>query len=161
MIQGLNGTAPEDLATNAEAFIEGIQRVYGLTLAQLINSGAREAYTTNSTADFVGRPTLTASLLNLRQVRLKQSAVSTRIIQALLAAMALCLIATMVFMRGITRVVPKNPHTIAATWSLLAGSKMLEEEIIPLGAEWCDDKQLKGRGVFEGRTFTLGWREGS
>jgi len=75
--------------------------------------------------------------------------------------MTLCLIATMVFMRGLTRVVPKNPHTIAATWSLLAGSKMLEEEIIPLGAEWCDDNQLKGRGVFEGRTFTLGWWEGS
>jgi hypothetical protein len=78
MIQGLNGTAPEELATNAKALIKGIQRVYGLVVAQLINSCAREAYTTNSTADFGGRPTLTANLLNTRQVCLKQSAVSTR-----------------------------------------------------------------------------------
>ena len=31
--------------------------------------------------------------------------------------------------------------------------------MVPLGAEWCDDKQLKERGVFEGQTFRLGWCE--
>jgi hypothetical protein len=159
MIQGLNGTAPEELATNAETLIEGIQRVYGLVIAQLLDLGARKAYPTNTTAALAARPTHSATLLIQGQERLKQSAVSTRITQALLATMAICLIATMVFMRGITDVVPGNPYTIAGTWSLLADSKMLEEDMVPLGAEWCDDRQLKERGVFEGRTFTLGWWE--
>ena len=159
MIQGLNGTAPEELATNAETLIEGIQRVYGLVIAQLLDLRARKAYPTNTTAALAARPTHSATLLIQGQERLKQSAVSTRITQALLATMAICLIATMVFMRGITDVVPGNPYTIAGTWSLLADSKMLEEDMVPLGAEWCDDTQLKERGVFEGRTFTPGWWE--
>jgi len=159
MIEGLNGTAPEVLATNPEALIEGIQRVYGIAVAQLMDLGGRQAYPTSTTTDLAARPTLQANLVNARLVRLQQSVVSTRIIQGLLAAMVLCAIATKVLMRGVTRVVPKNPYTIAATWSLLAGSKVLEEEMVPLGAEWCDDKQLKERGVFEGQTFRLGWCE--
>jgi hypothetical protein len=54
------------------------------------------------------------------------------------------------------QIVPKSPYTIAAVWSLLAGSKMLGEDFIPPGSEWYNDEQLKSRGVLEGRSFRLG-----
>jgi len=52
-------------------------------------------------------------------------------------------------------VLPKNPCSIAAVASLLAGSEILE--LIPLGSEWCDDKELRRRGVFDGYLFSMGW----
>lgn len=46
---------------------------------------------------------------------------------------------TLVNTRNVT---PKNPTAIAAVASLLAGSEMLKESVIPRGSEGCDDKEL-------------------
>ncbi|KMU72952.1 hypothetical protein CISG_09966 [Coccidioides immitis RMSCC 3703] len=55
-------------------------------------------------------------------------------------------------------ILPKNPCSIAAVASLLAGSRIVEDpQIIPQGAEWWDDKELVKRGVFVGWRFSIRW----
>ena len=34
---------------------------------------------------------------------------------------------------------------------------MIEEDVIPPGSEWCNDKELESKSIFGGRRFTLGW----
>ncbi|KAL5356036.1 hypothetical protein BJX96DRAFT_171228 [Aspergillus floccosus] len=114
------------------------------------------------------RPVYTASLENPFRARLFQNMISTRILQAILAAMALCG-SISIFLMDTREVLPKNPLSIAAAASLLADSSILGSGttashersmgMIPPGSEWCNDQQLKQRGVFQGRTFTLGWWE--
>jgi hypothetical protein len=75
--------------------------------------------------------------------------------------MVLCAVVSLVFMQT-KRVLPKCPSSIAAIASLVHGSKMVDPNLIPEGSEWCNDNDLKSRGVFAGQTFTMGWwsREG-
>jgi hypothetical protein len=73
--------------------------------------------------------------------------------------MTLYAIVTILLLPIVGRSIAKNPHSIAVTWSLIAESKMLEKGIIPRGSEWCDNKELKAKGVFEGITFTLDGEE--
>lgn len=148
---------PDELTRSPSALIEAVQRVYGVVVAQTINVGGRSPYSTNVTAEAAAPSIITGTLVAPGHDRLQQSVISTRILQGLLAAMILCAILTILFTPKIVRTVPNNPYTIASVWSLLAGSRMLEEDVILPRAEWCGDKQLKEIGVFEGRTFTLGW----
>ena len=48
------------------------------------------------------------------------------------------------------RTLPHNPHTIAGSMSLLAGSEMALRAVVPEGAEWMSDEELKKAGVFKG-----------
>jgi hypothetical protein len=55
---------------------------------------------------------------------------------------------------------PQNPHTIAGTMTLLAGSEMCSPNLVPTGAEWMSGGSLKKAGVFEGYMFSLGlWED--
>jgi hypothetical protein len=155
MIYGLNGTSPDELATNSEALIEGVQRIYGIITAQLINLNGRQSYVANTTATQEERPVISGQF-HLTLPRLTQSVISTRILEALLVAMVASGLVTVCLVIKDRQIVPKSPYTIAAVWSLLAGSKMLGEDFIPPGSEWYNDEQLKSRGVLEGRSFRLG-----
>lgn len=155
MVLGINGTPAAELLHNSTALSQGIQRVYGLVTAQEISFAARVNVSTNGTAR--KSPVLQGQLQNSSVTRLQQNKTNTRVLQALLAAMAISGFIGVLLMPKASRILPKNPHSVAATWSLLAGSKMMEEDVIPPGSEWCDDKELDARGVFSGRTFTLGW----
>lgn len=53
------------------------------------------------------------------------------------------------------QVLPKDPGSIIADESLLAGSEMLE--VIQNGSGWCDDKKLEKQPVFSEHTFSMGW----
>jgi hypothetical protein len=72
----------------------------------------------------------------------------------LLSLIAVC-IAISFWSMNTREVLPKNPCSIAAAASLLAGSEILKH--IPPGSEWCDDKHLESNGVFEGYLFSMGW----
>lgn len=91
--------------------------------------------------------------------RLRQDKVSTRILEVLLGAIAVC-IALSLWSMNTKEILPKDPCSIGTAASLLAGAEMLRESVIPNGAEWCDDKELKDRGVFEGLLFSMGWWDG-
>ncbi|KAM5476978.1 hypothetical protein MauCBS54593_000249 [Microsporum audouinii] len=147
-----------------------LQKVWGIITAQMINSRGRQDYDDPAAASSYlsteKRPMYSASLNNPFSTRLFQNMVSTRMLQAVLAAMTLCG-AISIFLMDTRKVLPKSPLSIAAAASLLSDSRILNsgtassfersKGIIPPGSEWCNDEQLKQRGVFQGRTFTLGW----
>ena len=80
--------------------------------------------------------------------RLKQSEVSTRILQGLLAALSICAIITFLLVDS-SALLPYNPCNIAAVTSLLAGSEMLD---VVAANENKLDQQHKWQGYF----FSLG-----
>ncbi|KAL1622805.1 hypothetical protein SLS54_004825 [Diplodia seriata] len=105
-----------------------------------------------------------AVLTDRTRLRLKQSAVSTRILEALIAAMAVCLVAAAV-LEGVQlrrvggaggRVLPKDPGSVGAKMSLFAeGDAWMRQ--VPAGAEKWSDRAVARRGLFEGWVFELGW----
>ena len=168
---------PASALLDAEILTPQLQKVWSIITAQMINSLGRQdyedpdavaSYTSSSTSSSNSekRPAYSASLKNPFSARLFQNMISTRILQAILAAMTLCG-AISILLMDTREVLPKNPLSIAAAASLLADSYILgsgtttcherSTGMIPSGSEWCNDRQLKQRGVFQGRTFTLGW----
>ncbi|KAF2135648.1 uncharacterized protein K452DRAFT_238974 [Aplosporella prunicola CBS 121167] len=102
------------------------------------------------------------SVIFVQYANLIAHAVSTRILEGLLAAIALCIAASFWGMNT-KEILPKDPcGGIAAAASLVAGAKetLMREEMIPQGAEWLSDKELGKKGVFEGIVFSMGWRNG-
>lgn len=171
---------PASALLDADVLTPQLQRVWSIITAQMINSLGREDYkdpsaaasyvssSSSSSSTTKNRPVYTASLENPFGARLFQNMISTRILQAVLAAMTLCG-AVSIFLMDTREILPKNPLSIAAGASLLGDSSILgsgttasherSTGMIPLGSEWCNDRQLKQQGVFQGRTFTLGWWE--
>lgn len=141
------GLSLDSIVNNSTALISAVEDVYPQIAAQVLNQNRIAANETN---------VFTGTLKPLNKSRLQQDGPSTIFLQALLATMALCAAAT--FGLGQTkRVLPKNPRSIAGTASLLAGSHLLEEDVIPLGAEWCSDRELRDRGMLQGLWFSMGW----
>lgn len=137
----------------ANKLAEALSRVYGIMVAQLLNN----AWETNSSNQYtVSDPPAQTHPGTLYQNRLYliQSAISTGILESILAAMVVCGVVSVTLM-GKRQVLPKNPGSIATVASLLAESETLKK--IPEVLEWHDDKELKKQGVFAGRTFSMGW----
>ena len=164
LIYGEGGVSAEALL-DPDMLKARLQKVWSTVTAQMINSQGRQDYDDPEAPSIGERPIYSASLNNPFRSRLFQNMVSTRILQAILATMIICG-AVSIFLMDTRNVLPKNPLSIAATASLLADSSILgtstsgdvkSEGLIPPGSEWCNDKQLKQCGVFQGRTFTLGW----
>ena len=92
---------------------------------------------------------LNATFMDLNAYRLRQSEVSTRILQGLLAALSLCAIVGFLLTDN-RAVLPRNPCSIAAVASLLAGSEMLH--VMANNMENDLDEQHRWDGYF----FSLG-----
>ncbi|KAK1142304.1 hypothetical protein N8T08_008049 [Aspergillus melleus] len=152
-IYGINGTKNPDDYLDPTMYIERKNWVLGTVTAQILNSYARKNLNT-SEQHVIG----TANLFRPR-LYVVQSGISTSILEGALATMVLCGAAAITLMKT-RRVLPKNPTTIAAVASLLAGSEMMKENVIPRGSEWCDDKELKRRRIFENLTFSMKWWPG-
>lgn len=127
--------------------INASEHLYRIIMAQVFNTAFRINLTST---------TLNGTYTNPYRARMQQSAISTRLLQALLALLFFCAVAAYVFMDP-RNVLPKNPYTIAAVGSLLAGSELLR--LVPPGAEWWDDKEMSRRGFFEEWVYSLGWWE--
>lgn len=107
-----------------------------------------------------GNTVVNATVDRTNQYRLQQSDISTRILEVLLGTIGAC-VGISFWAMNTKEILPKNPYSIAAQASLLAGSSMLKEDVIPSGSEWCSDKELRERGVFDGSLFSMGWRGGA
>ncbi|KAB8259372.1 hypothetical protein BDV32DRAFT_59412 [Aspergillus pseudonomiae] len=138
-------------ADREPAVINATQHLYRVLMAQSMNG--------NSRLPLEKETRYQGTVVDPTRVRLKQSAVSTRILEGFLAAMALCIMVAFYLVRR-REVIPVNPCSIAGAATLLAGSEMLKPDVIPPGSEWCDDAELVKRGVFSGLMFGLGWWEG-
>lgn len=146
----VDGVPGQDLLglANRDRLRAAVQRVYGRIFAQIFNT-LREMAPPDA-------PTLPAALEVPYRVRLKQSAVSTRILEGLLGVIALSAVLTFATL-DTCRVLPKNPCSIAAMASLLAGADMLQKDVIPEGTEYMSRREMKEKGVLEGYLFTMGW----
>ncbi|KAL1638641.1 hypothetical protein SLS58_008759 [Diplodia intermedia] len=146
-----NASSLPDLIAAADptALQSAVERLYARTATQIVSanrnaSTAASIYvaTTAAAAD-LGRPR-NATLYQPNRLRVRQNALPTHALAALLSATALCVAAT--FMMSAKEVLPKNPRSIAAVASLLAGAAVLRR--------WPECRRGEG--------FGLGfWRVGS
>ena len=151
---GPQGIPAEELIgpSNTERFINATQRMYRRYMAQLINATMRQPL--NSTELASSAPTYSGTISGVNRLRLKQNATSKLILQIFLGIMLVCGIFVYSWRRT-RQLLPYSPYSIAGTMSLLAGSEMIERNVIPIGAEFMSEKELAR--VFEGYFFSLGW----
>ncbi|KAF9895107.1 hypothetical protein FE257_000009 [Aspergillus nanangensis] len=159
MAYGFHGTPPPDLVgeENLPHLQAAFQHVYGVAQAQRVSWQFRQETHTPSSSSTLSA--ITAVLHNPDRARLVQSGISTHLLAGLLTGMVLCA-AVAFFAIDTRRTLPKNPCSIAGQASLLAGSEMLGENVIPPGCEWWSDRELRRRGVFGGWMFSMGWWKG-
>jgi hypothetical protein len=125
------------------------QHLYRVLVAQSLNAANRIPDAKSNI--------LPATIIDPYRVRLIQSPISTRILEGFLAAMFICAAVAIAAM-DTREVLPKNPCSVAAGASLLAGAEMLHTSVIPPGSEWRSEKELRGWGVFGGgKVFGLRW----
>ncbi|KAJ5164017.1 uncharacterized protein N7500_005847 [Penicillium coprophilum] len=158
---GINGV-PLDELLDPEKLINRVNEVWGIIMAQLLNTAARDSFDDSFNATYFVEPaTMNApiytGIFHDGRKYLVQSEISTRILDGVLGSMVVCALIALYVMRT-KRVLPKSPTSIAAVASFLHGSRMLSSAI-PHGSGWCGDEELNKRGVFEGRSFSMGWWE--
>ncbi|KAI0444000.1 hypothetical protein F4803DRAFT_561206 [Xylaria telfairii] len=93
------------------------------------------------------------------QLRLKQEAAPKIALQAILGLIALCAIISRALLRGIDKLIPHNPCSIAGRAALFADGEVSTRKLVPYGAEWRTESELSRMGVYEGWLFSLGWWE--
>ncbi|PVH95147.1 hypothetical protein DM02DRAFT_691295 [Periconia macrospinosa] len=91
--------------------------------------------------------------------RLQQSVISTRILDGLLASIALCLALTLGLMNT-RKVLPKNPVSIAAGASLIAENTEWLAQELPPDAQWSRDEHPRKMQPWGALLFNLGWEDG-
>ncbi|KAK2811955.1 hypothetical protein FQN50_001662 [Emmonsiellopsis sp. PD_5] len=156
-IWGAGGTPADELFSDIGKLSTALTRIYGIVIAQRINDNWRIPLDSDTTTPDGDANTFIPAKLISHGDYLIQSHLSTRLPDAFLASMILLAITSMLLMNT-KNVLPKNPCSIAAVASLLAGSRILGDPgIIPRGAEWWGDRELAGRGVFVEWRFSMGW----
>jgi hypothetical protein len=110
---------------------------------------SREGRFTNLTSTNI---TIPAKQTSYSTHRLRQNLVSTRVLQGLLIAMIVCALISLLTI-DLRNVLPKNPCSIAAQASLVAGSQMMKD--LPAEAQWMSDKEFAK--LFEGGRYRMGW----
>ncbi|KAJ5835440.1 hypothetical protein N7447_001466 [Penicillium robsamsonii] len=156
---GINGV-PLDELLDSKKLINRVNEVWGIIMAQLLNTAARDSFNDPFNATYFVEPAtmkapIYTGIFHDRRKYLVQSEISTRILDGVLGSMVVCALIALYVMRT-KKVLPKSPTSIASVASFLYGSRMLSSAI-PNGSEWCSDEDLKTRRVFEGRTFSMGW----
>ncbi|KAF2154588.1 hypothetical protein K461DRAFT_275713, partial [Myriangium duriaei CBS 260.36] len=152
---------PEDEifgSANAKSLAEGVGQILDTVFAQRFSSLYRTSLNdTSNQALLLGPGALSnATVLGQTQFRVIQSPISTVILQCLLSFLALCALTAWICTKS-KEILPKNPTTIAAMASLLAGARLLRDDYIPAGAEMLSDKKLREQGVLQGKRVRLGW----
>lgn len=159
---GHSGVPLDELYSNGDisTLTAAANRLYGQYIAQAISANMRTTIPPKSTIYNVNQQqsNYTAILLQTAK-RLQQNRGPKIALQAMLGFLTVCAMATH-FMVDTKKVVPHNPCSIAGMMSLLAESEMCKtREVIPEGAEWKCEKELKKDGVFTGFMFQMGWSE--
>ncbi|KAL0263025.1 hypothetical protein SLS55_002000 [Diplodia seriata] len=161
---GTHGTPFSELTgiANAAKFIERVDSLYRVWTAQSLHFYFRHpaalplpANTTNdpAAAHFATDP-FRAVLTDRTRLRLVQSEVSTRILQGVLLALALC-VALAFVLEPRTRLLPRDPGSVAAKMSLFADGRVWRS--VPEGAETWGDGEMESRGLLRDVLFRMGW----
>ena len=153
IVYGKDGIPAAEL-TNNTLLVEAMDRVSGITMAQILNVGWRQSITDLPQNQTDVPNNLNGTYEDLSRTRLIQSALSTRILESLLGILLLCAVVIFLFI-NMRKVLPKQPGSIAAAASLLADNRLLYD--IPLGAECMTDRQWEEEGVWDGTEYRMGW----
>ncbi|KUJ19489.1 uncharacterized protein LY89DRAFT_773942 [Mollisia scopiformis] len=160
---GIDAVPIDELSepTNTQELLQNMDHLYAQAAAQVLNFNYRTSAAPSPGTpwyDDIASPR-NGTLTQQDRVRLVQSMISTRILEAILAVIAFCAAIAWLLTRDAKKLLlPKNPASIAAKVSLLVDSELLET--IPEGAEWDNDDELRRKGVFEGYVYSLGWWRG-
>ena len=156
LLYGQDSVDPTSLTgpANADRLINATNHIYRRYMAQAFNSNMRHNLSSSDGT------TLNASLISMNKPRLAQDEASKIALQVLLAIMFVCGVAAHL-LADTKRVLPHSPTSIAGVASLLAGSALVEGDLVPKGSEWMSDKEFKSKGIFQGERFGLGWWEGA
>ncbi|KAK3984762.1 hypothetical protein QBC44DRAFT_385482 [Cladorrhinum sp. PSN332] len=172
VLYGRNGTPIADMVgpENVNRLMDTLETTYQIIMAQILSNSRRPAQgsalvTTKATRNDNASTNEQGHLpyegvLTVQQpgrLRLHQNLISTRILEGLLGFMFCCVVLTYALLRHTRSLLPKNPCSIAAVASLLAGSVLLDT--IPEGSEWLSDEEVRKAEIFEGKLFTMGWWE--
>ena len=139
--------------SNADRLLNKTAQLYSITAAQVLNSQVNTG-TRAPTQDQQRNGTVLRE-----EFRLVQSPIATHILAGLLGFMLVCSVAAYATLRS-RGILPNDPCSIAAKASLLAGSRILSEDVIPPGSEWLSDEQLRVNGTFAEDRFRLKWWDG-
>lgn len=158
---GHNGVPLDQLYNNGDMtnLNAAANRLYGRYVTQAISANMRTItpQSANSIYNINQAHSNYTATLSLPTRRLHQKRGPKITLQAMLAFLAVCATATYLMM-DTKRVVPHNPCSIAGMMSLLAESEMCRtRKVIPAGAEWKSQRELRRDGVFEGLVFRMGW----
>lgn len=159
---GVNGVPLDQLYDNGNVSTlnAAANRLYGLYMAQAISANMRTTvppYSANTVYNIDQKPSNYTATLSETAQRLHQHRGPKTALQVMLAFMAGCAMATYIVM-DTKKVVPHNPCSIAGTMSLLADSEICRTRaVIPEGAEWKSEGELRREGVFGGLAFRMGW----
>ena len=157
LIYGRDGIPADELLglTNAPRLIAAVQHLFRVLLAQELSAIFRTADPEDMQYPPPPYP-LKGTLNSPNTVRLKQSVISTRILEGILATLTLCALIAFSLM-DTRKVLPKNPTSIAAMASLLADSEVLSGDVIGPQSEWQSDEALRREWFSAGYLFSLGW----
>ncbi|KAK0638492.1 hypothetical protein B0T16DRAFT_462269 [Cercophora newfieldiana] len=152
VVNGRNGTPIAEIAgpDNIDNLKNAVERTFSLVMAQFLNHARQNLTAAAERNTFTGIVTAP----NEGRSRLHQSAISTRILEGLLGIMFVCVVLSYSTQRHMRKLLPKNPCSIGAAASMLAGSDLLKH--IPPGAEWMTDEQRNELEVFREGLFGLG-----
>ncbi|KAI1123056.1 hypothetical protein F5Y10DRAFT_281199 [Nemania abortiva] len=138
---------------NTQNLIDSTNRLYKTYMPQAIDRNMRTTNLSIEPAHFTVRPEFPG------RVRLKQEMASKIALQVVLGVMVLCAVVSRVLLKGIDKVVPHNPCSIAGRTALFADGEVSTRKLVPYGAEWRTENELQSTGVYEGWLFSLGWWE--
>ncbi|KAI0380596.1 hypothetical protein F5Y04DRAFT_257054 [Hypomontagnella monticulosa] len=150
---------------NAANLTAATEKLYKIYMAQAISANFRSTdlnapvSTPDAPASQAERVPIAGSISIPGRLRLKQQPGPKVALQIMLGFMIVCALAGRLMLSGVDQVVPHNPCTIAGTATLLAEGDVCSRKIIPQGAEWKSNAELRSMNIFEGWMFSLGWWE--
>ncbi|KAI1319490.1 hypothetical protein F5Y16DRAFT_390811 [Xylariaceae sp. FL0255] len=154
-------------ANNTQNLIDATSRLYKIYMPQAISRNFRntnldaQVSTPSSSSGTVTTAKMATTVEVPGRLRLKQQAAPKLAMQVLLAAMVVCAAASRMLLRDMGEIVPHNPCSIAGRAAMFADGDVSTRELVPLGAEWQSESELRANGVYGGWLFSLGWWESS
>ena len=151
LVFGVGSIQPEELVGtgHAEKLLNSTQHMYRRYMAQVLNANMRRKLKPSDAT-----PVFNATITNPYRLRVKQNSESKLVLQVLLGTILLLGIAAYA-LTDMRHTLPHSPHSIAGVMSLLAGSELCTRKVLPVGAEFMDDRELAR--ALDGYLFSMGW----
>ncbi|KEY67564.1 hypothetical protein S7711_08962 [Stachybotrys chartarum IBT 7711] len=145
MVFGKHGRPLQSRAGEANSghIAEAANDLYGAYMAQAISLNMRS----DTNPDGSALASYSGQVRLANRQRLQQNMAPNIALQVMLGVMAVCAIVTRLLLQ-VWAVLPHNLCSIAGAASMLAGARMVSREVIPPGAEWRDDQELRHEGIF-------------